>query len=261
MGLFGKKKEDKTLAPLDGDGTFTMNVVGESFYMNDITAVIRSAPKDQQQAGRVQKIAVLWPDPKNQYDPRAIAVIIDGKKVGHVPKTDLDLVHEVVETVNELGYKYPAVQAILTWNAAAGPKIVGVFYDLKYDRTPLTPDQRPASRVIEGKSRPLKTGTQVTLTDVDEALVAEIRASKPREPQVGHVVDVACMLDAKGDVWAYVDGVPLGRMDPDLVNMYREQFRTLFKRGEVGTTVAFVKWDGAKSPHSLSLNWSNDGIL
>jgi hypothetical protein len=262
MGLFGKKKETTTLAPLEGDGTFKQHVVGESFYKDALAALVKGATREQMQVGRIEKLAVLMPEPANQYDPRAIAVVIDGKKVGHVPKPDLDLIHEVIDTVKGMGYTYPAVKAVLTWDASAGPKIVGVFYDLKYDRDGEPVEYpRPTDRP-KGTGHPLVQGTRIALVDVDEALVAEIRESTPREPQVGHVVDVAMQLDSKGDIWAYLKGgFPLGRLDPDLAHLYKDQFRELNARNEFGTTQAQVKWDGAKSSHTVALNWANDGIL
>ena len=134
MGIFGKKKQDTKLAPLEGDGTFSMHAVGESFYKDDIAALVRSATREERDACRVEKLAVLMPEPTNQYDARAIAIIIDGRKVGHVPKSDLDIVHEVVESVQEMGYTYPAVKAALSW-AEWNPTVVGVFYDLQYTQS------------------------------------------------------------------------------------------------------------------------------
>ena len=108
----------------------------------------------------------------------------------------------------------------------------------------------------------MRWGTTVALTDVDEALVEQVRASEPRQPQVGHVVPVALQMDSKGDIWAYLTGgFPLGRLDPGMAGMYREQFRTLASRGQFGTTDAYVKWKGAKSSHAVALNLAKDGIL
>ena len=262
MGIFGKKKQDTKLAPLEGDGTFSMHAVGESFYKDDIAALVRSATREERDACRVEKLAVLMPEPTNQYDARAIAIIIDGRKVGHVPKSDLDIVHEVVESVQEMGYTYPAVKAALSW-AEWNPTVVGVFYDLKYTQSDGSAVEypRPTDRP-KGTPHPLRWGTTVALTDVDEALVEQVRASEPRQPQVGHVVPVALQMDSKGDIWAYLTGgFPLGRLDPGMAGMYREQFRTLASRGQFGTTDAYVKWKGAKSSHAVALNLAKDGIL
>jgi len=262
MGLFGKKKQDEKLASLEGDGTFSMHAVGESFYKDDIAALLRSATREEQEACRVEKMAVLMPEPTNQYDARAIAIIIDGRKVGHVPTSDLDIIHEVVEKVREVGYTYPAVKAALTW-AAWEPTVVGVFYDLKYTQSDGSAVEypRPTDRP-KGTPHELRWGTTVTLTDVDEALVEQIRASVPRQPQVGHVVNVALQMDSKGDIWAYLEGgAPFGRLAPGMAGMYREQFRKLASRGQFGTTVAYVKWKGAKSSHGVALNLAKDGIL
>jgi hypothetical protein len=74
----------------------------------------------------------------------------------------------------------------------------------------------------ESTPHELRWGTTVTLTDVDEALVEQIRASVPRQPQVGHVVNVALQMDSKGDIWAYLEGgAPFGRLAPGQAGMYR----------------------------------------
>ena len=109
VGLFGKKKQESKLAPLEGDGSYAFHAVGESHYMDAIGALIKAAPKDQRDCGRVTKVAVLAPEPGNKYDARAIEIVIEGKRVGHVPKTDLDLVHEVISEVRSMGYELPAV--------------------------------------------------------------------------------------------------------------------------------------------------------
>jgi len=48
----------------------------------------------------------------------------------------------------------------------------------------------------------------------------------------------------------------------DMVELYLGEFQTLARLKRMGSTDAFVKPVGAKSPHALSLNWgvgANDG--
>lgn len=262
MGFFSKKqKEDTSVAMLAGDGSFRFHVVGESYHLEALLTMIRAAPDDERQDGEVHKVAVLLPEPNNEYDRRAIAVMIDGMKVGHVPKTDTDLIHEVIDSLQDQGYRYPAVQAVIGWNGDPRQVPVGVRYDLTYERTPLSPDLRPKPGAFPGAPRVLNRGAGLDLVDIDDELVASIRASTERQKSVGHVVEVHVAMDPKGDIWVRYDGVALGRIDPELAGMYRAQFRTLSSRGEYGVTVAHVKWDGSKSNHTVNLAYARDGIL
>ncbi|RHW28318.1 hypothetical protein D0Z08_04905 [Nocardioides immobilis] len=65
------------------EGTKALEVVGEGHYQADLW---RLAGGNRQGRIRLPVVAVLRPDPQNQYDPNAVAVHIDGALVGHVPR-------------------------------------------------------------------------------------------------------------------------------------------------------------------------------
>ena len=100
----------------------------------------------------------------------------------------------------------------------------------------------------------LKQGTQIPLTKVSPQFVERARREYPREPKIGHVVPVAVGLK-QGRITVWFDGHPVAEMDPRCADWYMDEFQTLARRGKLGVTDAFVKWDGSKSPHALSLNW------
>ncbi len=99
MGLFDRFKKDGG-SKVGGQGPFAgltqveaeliegkvdLDVVGESFYQEALWAVIGGVTKERV---RTPIVAMLIPEPDNQYDPNAIAVYISGLKVGHLGRDD-----------------------------------------------------------------------------------------------------------------------------------------------------------------------------
>lgn len=70
---------------IDGEGEFDTEVVGESFYQETLLEI--AGPKTQEEAD-LSVEAVLIPEPDNPHDRNAVGVYIDGKKVGHLSKSD-----------------------------------------------------------------------------------------------------------------------------------------------------------------------------
>lgn len=62
---------------------YRVDVVGESFYQDNLLSIVGKKGKT---SVNLQKAAVIIHEPDNQYDSNAHAVIIDGKKVGHISK-------------------------------------------------------------------------------------------------------------------------------------------------------------------------------
>lgn len=113
-------------------------------------------------------------------------------------------------------------------------------------------------------ARDLRQGTQIALVDVEPDFVEFVRSTKPRQPRLGHEAPIALVLQGS-DVVAYYDDQRIGRMNPDFVPYYAEEFATLARRKQFGRTSVFIKWDGSKSPHTVGLNWGlgavDGGIL
>lgn len=68
---------------LEGDGSFEIEVVGESHYHAQLRSL--AGPNDRDDV-EVVKTAYLVPEPRNQNDPNAVRVDVDGKPVGHLPR-------------------------------------------------------------------------------------------------------------------------------------------------------------------------------
>lgn len=67
------------------------NVVGESFRMDNLRRLAKAGRKHKRKVGGWKKVGVVFwliPEPKNEYDPNAIAVCgtsKGGMQVGYVP--------------------------------------------------------------------------------------------------------------------------------------------------------------------------------
>jgi hypothetical protein len=63
----------------------SVNVVGESHYQPAIRAACGAGVNEDV---LFECFAELVPEPENPYDPNAIKVLIDGRKVGHLARSD-----------------------------------------------------------------------------------------------------------------------------------------------------------------------------
>jgi hypothetical protein len=88
-GWSRRKSEVPSFAYRLVEGTKALEVVGESYYQDDLWRVVGGRRPERI---RQPVIAVLAPDPKNPYDPRAVAVQIDRVLVGHLPRAIAALV-------------------------------------------------------------------------------------------------------------------------------------------------------------------------
>jgi hypothetical protein len=105
----------------------------------------------------------------------------------------------------------------------------------------------------------LRQGTQIALVDVEPDFVAFVRETKPKVPRLGHEVPIA--LVKRGEqVLAFYDDQQVGTLSPDLLGYYADEFDALERRREYGLTVAYIKPEGAKSPHAAALNWGRGAV-
>mgnify|MGYP000896239109 FL=1 len=77
------KSKTPQMAILEGDGTFQIEVVGESKYFDNLRKIAGSNRDDDVE---VVKTAYMVPEPSNQYDPNAIRVVVDQMTVGYLPR-------------------------------------------------------------------------------------------------------------------------------------------------------------------------------
>lgn len=85
-------------------GAFLRAIVGESFYQSQLERVC----KGHNRFGHdLEKVAVLTPDPDNEHDPNAVAVSIDGGRVGFLGREDAA---RYLAALEEAGYAGQAVK-------------------------------------------------------------------------------------------------------------------------------------------------------
>lgn len=106
---------------LEGDGSFQIEVVGESHYFATLCAIAGSCADDEVE---VVKTAYLVPEPRNQNDPNAIRVDIDEKPVGHLPRSTAARLAPVLKNA-----KLVAVQVQAQISAFAGADNYSVWLD------------------------------------------------------------------------------------------------------------------------------------
>ena len=68
-----------------GDGSFDYDVVGESFYQDHLNRICGGKTENGHE---YRCLAVLVCEDNNPHDTNAIAVVISGRKVGHLPRSE-----------------------------------------------------------------------------------------------------------------------------------------------------------------------------
>jgi hypothetical protein len=106
---------------------YSYDIRGESFYRDNLMAVITSKNAFQQGELIVDAILVLEPD--NKFDETAVAVFIEGKQVGHIPKEES---FEVTEYIEDLNVKALQVKALIGWNTKSSNPPIGVRLDFNF---------------------------------------------------------------------------------------------------------------------------------
>lgn len=112
----------------------------------------------------------------------------------------------------------------------------------------------------EVETYPLKQGTQIPLANVSSEFIARARRDYPRQPKIGHVVPVAVGLK-QGRITVWFDGHPVAEMGQRESAWYMDEFQALARRGKLGLTDAYIKWEGSKSPHALALNYGKNAAF
>jgi hypothetical protein len=76
-----------------------VEIVGESFHTAELKKLYAALPKDD---GVAHCWAVLVPEPKNRHDSNAVAVLVNGQKVGYLNRDDAEEVQgQLVELLEE----------------------------------------------------------------------------------------------------------------------------------------------------------------
>lgn len=83
--------------------TETFKVTGISYYKDNILK--NFASEDTDEFDYESSFVELVPEPENEHDPNAIKVIVDGIKIGYVPKEITSFVKDTLESSNFTGVK------------------------------------------------------------------------------------------------------------------------------------------------------------
>ena len=108
--LFGKRARDEVLN-INGPGTFSFDVVGESHYQRQLSDICGGGCED---GYNLAVDAYLIHDDDNKHDSQAIAVVIEGETVGHLFRKDARQFRKAVSDAGHPGL-----------NAMCRAKIVG----------------------------------------------------------------------------------------------------------------------------------------
>ena len=76
------------------EGGEDWNVVGESFYTNNLKAI--TARLDQEHEGKRWVVGELIRDPENEFDKNAVRVVIAGLQVAHIEKKQAKKISEAL---------------------------------------------------------------------------------------------------------------------------------------------------------------------
>ena len=168
MGLFswllGNKKQSKQIVHLEGDGSFELEIVGESFYQDALDNITGGKTEDGYE---MEVEAMLNYDDDNPYDNKAIAVSIEGEKVGHLSRK---LARQFRERMEETGC--PGASAVCKalivggWDRGNGDRgDFGVKLDL------------PTSiqKYEEIKEEPKVSELSFTITQIDDYEISQIK--------------------------------------------------------------------------------------
>jgi hypothetical protein len=104
---------------LNSSGYFSQNVVGESFYTDNLKKVTRN------RSGEIFVMATLIREPGNRFDRNAVRVDINGLPVGHIPKEDAVSFHALLDYANSQGLSV-TTKARVWWDAGDGYGSVGL---------------------------------------------------------------------------------------------------------------------------------------
>jgi hypothetical protein len=130
--------QSRSDAFVSGDGTYQFEVVGESRYQADLERIVGGRSKD---SASYQCVGILTPEPDNPYDPQAVYVSIDGRKVGYLSR---DWATKFKAALVSNGYTQAACKALIVggWDRGGDRGSFGVKLDIALPLN-LTPAANP----------------------------------------------------------------------------------------------------------------------
>ena len=124
--LFGKLPNPRAF--LAGDGCYNFEIVGESFYQDALLHIVGEKTEDEAQH---ECTATLLLDDRNPHDRNAVAVFIDGHKVGHLSREDA---RDFRTFIAHTGLRQAECSAIINggWKRRKSEGSFGVMLDLEW---------------------------------------------------------------------------------------------------------------------------------
>jgi hypothetical protein len=112
------------------DGSETLEVVGESHYLDALWTIV-GHEFDRTDPVRFETVAVLVPEPDNPYDSNAIAIHVDGLKVGHLSRNDAKRYRGgILKAMESVGGAYVGLRAVIVGRGGTdGLGLLGVFLE------------------------------------------------------------------------------------------------------------------------------------
>lgn len=111
---------------MEGDGSFGFDIVGEGSYQEALDSIAGGKTKNGHE---IELLATLTREPDNPHDRNAIAVIIAGRKVGYIARTEAEAIAEMID---RHGYSQFTADAMIVggWTSRKSEGHYGVRLDL-----------------------------------------------------------------------------------------------------------------------------------
>lgn len=131
LKAFRRRSRGETfrIGDIHGDGKFSVEVVGESHYLDNLRAIVGT-----RDAVRHECQALLFLDDRNEHDLKAVAVQIDGKTVGHLPREGARQYRARLQEAG-VGRIAGRVGAVIVGGGPGRPNL-GVWLDMPTVETP-----------------------------------------------------------------------------------------------------------------------------
>lgn len=111
---------------MEGDGDFAFDVVGEANYQDAIDVIVGGKTEDGHEH---ECLALLVREPENRHDRNAIAVFIDSRKVGYVPRREAAAMSKLLD---RKGHQSFTADALIVGGWSQGRRGEG-HYGVKLD--------------------------------------------------------------------------------------------------------------------------------
>jgi hypothetical protein len=108
-------------APVKSRIIYNYDIVGESHRRENLLEIINE--HNAISIGKLHVEAILDPEPSNSFDKHAVRVLIEGKHVGYIPKTDSERIGNLIK---KSGLGSMRVKARIGWDKNQTPQFIGV---------------------------------------------------------------------------------------------------------------------------------------